>query len=120
MVRIKERYILVNVISPPSSSKPTSPDVPDYASRKYYRLVWAALTMMNHIPGSSTSCVFRVVHISGTIRKAEEEAIRRARRFILAAKDVAANKTRNETFYATFDSGENIMDIDGSSDCGDE
>lgn len=30
--------------------------------------------------------MFRVVRVSGTIRKAEEEAIRQARRLILAAK----------------------------------
>jgi len=32
------------------------------------------------------SCVYRVVRASGTIRKAEEEAIRRAREMILRAK----------------------------------
>jgi ribonuclease P/MRP protein subunit POP5 len=31
-------------------------------------------------------CVFRVVRVSGTIRKAEEEAIRNAREMILRAK----------------------------------
>jgi ribonuclease P/MRP protein subunit POP5 len=37
---------------------------------------------------SSRPCVFRVIRVSGTMRKAEEEAIRRARREIL--------RTRNE------------------------
>lgn len=32
------------------------------------------------------SCVFKVVRVSGTIRKAEEEAIRRAREMILKAQ----------------------------------
>lgn len=32
------------------------------------------------------NCVFRVVRVSGTIRKAEEEAIRSAREMILRAK----------------------------------
>ncbi|KAL1971363.1 hypothetical protein VTN77DRAFT_315 [Rasamsonia byssochlamydoides] len=71
--------------------------------RASFRLIWAALTYMSHVPGpgpsagakrpSSTSgprhprpCVFRVLRVSGTMRKAEEEAIRRARREILRAK----------------------------------
>ena len=46
---------------------------------------------MDCIPVSEgSSCVFRVVHVSGTIRKAEEEAVRRARRLILEARDDAA------------------------------
>lgn len=32
------------------------------------------------------NCVFRVVRVSGTIKKAEEEAIRRARELILKAR----------------------------------
>jgi ribonuclease P/MRP protein subunit POP5 len=32
------------------------------------------------------NCVFRVVRVSGTIRKAEEEAIRRARELILKTR----------------------------------
>ncbi|MCJ1470598.1 hypothetical protein MMC07_009244 [Pseudocyphellaria aurata] len=57
-------------------------------SRAHYRLVWAALSFMTHLPSSSSStstrsCVFRVVRVSGTIKKCEEEAIRRARAAIL-------------------------------------
>jgi len=37
-------------------------------------------------------CIFRVVHVSGTIRKVEEEAIRRAKALILAAKDETAGQ----------------------------
>ncbi|KAF9893266.1 hypothetical protein FE257_011696 [Aspergillus nanangensis] len=65
--------------------------------RASFRLVWAALTYMGHSPELSSgtgqkrsgnvpltrSCVFRVVKVSGTMRKAEEEAIRRARREIV-------------------------------------
>ncbi|QGA14387.1 hypothetical protein EYB26_002040 [Talaromyces marneffei] len=61
--------------------------------RAAYRLVWAALTYLNAIPVPPTTsarksettmrnAVFRVVRVSGTMRKAEEEAIRRARREI--------------------------------------
>ncbi|KAE8356342.1 Rpp14/Pop5 family-domain-containing protein [Aspergillus coremiiformis] len=63
--------------------------------RASYRLVWMALTYMSCVPeieGSRSKwsdvamtrpCVFRVVRVSGTMRKAEEEAIRRARREIV-------------------------------------
>ncbi|KJF60432.1 ribonuclease P/MRP protein subunit POP5 [Coccidioides immitis RS] len=70
--------------------------------RASYRLVWAALTYMSRLPepkekrpgiGKSAfprdssfksqkqqlDCVFRVVRVSGTMKKAEQEAIRRAR-----------------------------------------
>lgn len=43
--------------------------------------------MMNSVPvKDGKKCVYRVVRVSGTIRKAEEEAIRRAREMILRAK----------------------------------
>ncbi|KAL4803865.1 Rpp14/Pop5 family-domain-containing protein [Aspergillus unguis] len=64
--------------------------------RASYRLVWTALTYMTRVPeigdgrnkrldlGNLTRpCVFRVVRVSGTIRKAEEEAVTRARREIV-------------------------------------
>ncbi|RAO69502.1 uncharacterized protein BHQ10_005514 [Talaromyces amestolkiae] len=66
--------------------------------RAAYRLVWAALTYLNAIPAPATgasakksemtmrNAVFRVVRVSGTMRKAEEEAIRRARREIGRAR----------------------------------
>ncbi|KAK3714923.1 RNA-binding protein pop5 [Vermiconidia calcicola] len=56
-------------------------------SRDHYRLVWAALTFATHLPKPvNQACVFQVVRVSGTIRKAEEEAIRRARLSIRRAK----------------------------------
>ncbi|KAG0653089.1 Ribonuclease P MRP subunit POP5 [Hyphodiscus hymeniophilus] len=56
-------------------------------SRAQYRLVWAALSFMTILPiKNGKSCVFRVVRVSGTIRKAEEEAIQRARQLILKAR----------------------------------
>ncbi len=43
--------------------------------------------MMNTVPvKDGKKCVYRVVRVSGTIRKAEEEAIRRAREMMLRAK----------------------------------
>ncbi|KXJ85508.1 Rpp14 family protein [Microdochium bolleyi] len=142
MVRIKERYLLVNILYPTElGSKQGIPDLVllnspttdyltpgaliralraeiainfgDYGSgaieggglsikylspatstfilkinRPYYRLVWTALTMMDSVPvRDGKPCVFRVVHVSGTIRRAEEEAIRRARSLCIAVQD---------------------------------
>ena len=43
---------------------------------------------MDRIPTSDgRPCIFRVVRVSGTIRKAEEEAIRQARQLVLAARE---------------------------------
>ncbi|KAI0870703.1 Rpp14 family protein [Hypoxylon argillaceum] len=141
MVRIKERYLLVNILYPTELgtranlpdvvvlNQPASEDLTavallrairaevaalfgDYGSgalegggfsvkylsqatstfilriaRASYRLVWTALSLMNSVPvKNGKPCVFRVVHVSGTIRKAEEEAIRRARNLIFEAK----------------------------------
>ncbi|KAI9870547.1 MAG: hypothetical protein M1830_004111 [Pleopsidium flavum] len=66
-------------------------------SRAHYRLVWAALSFLSKLPKSSNkygvqACVFQVVRVSGTIRKAEEEAIRRARATILKAKKETAER----------------------------
>ncbi|KAJ5249895.1 hypothetical protein N7489_000305 [Penicillium chrysogenum] len=66
--------------------------------RAAFRLVWSALTYMSGVPepasgqkragtGRERGCVFRVLRVSGTMRKAEEEAIRRARREIVRVKD---------------------------------
>ncbi|ORY64991.1 ribonuclease P/MRP protein subunit, partial [Pseudomassariella vexata] len=147
MVRIKERYLLVNILYPSDlGTKPNLPDLVvlnpptsdslnpqtllralraqiaslfgDYGSgacaggglmvkylsqatstfilrisRAHFRLVWAALTTMDRVPvKDGKPCTFRVVHVSGTIRKAEEEAIRRARDMMLAVKDQKAVK----------------------------
>ncbi|KAF3384555.1 hypothetical protein F1880_003047 [Penicillium rolfsii] len=71
--------------------------------RGSFRLVWSALTYMSHVPavtepgatgagqrrpngGRERPCVFRVLRVSGTMRKAEEEAIRRARREIVRVR----------------------------------
>jgi ribonuclease P/MRP protein subunit POP5 len=59
--------------------------------RASYRLVWAGLTFAGSLPGARRggereACVIRVVRVSGTIRKAEEEAVRRARREIITVK----------------------------------
>ncbi len=56
-------------------------------ARDHYRLVWAALTFTTKLPHpANQACVFQVVRVSGTIKKAEEEAIRRAQRSIRQAQ----------------------------------
>lgn len=58
--------------------------------RQHFRMVWAALTYMTEVPGArgapATNCVVHVVRVSGTIRKSEEELMRRSRRDIVRAK----------------------------------
>lgn len=134
MVRIKNRYILFNILYPVAPTgarlsepttvpspleflRPTSTDITksslaaivrdniaqqfgDYGagatgslvvkhfspetstgiirvSREHYRIVWAALTLIRELKGQEV--VVRVVRVSGTIKKAEKEAIRRAK-----------------------------------------
>ena len=51
-------------------------------------MLWAALTCMDRVPAKEgRRCIYRVVRVSGTIRKVEEEAIRQAKMLILAAKE---------------------------------
>ncbi|KAK2788834.1 hypothetical protein FQN53_003021 [Emmonsiellopsis sp. PD_33] len=130
MVRFKHRYLLIDILYPPSpasfasSAKPKStsksidtqtrthlaihhptPDTltPQALARavresveEIYRLVWTALTYMSSLPlprskipsntadaDAGVECLFRVVRVSGTMRKAEEEAIGRARREVV-------------------------------------
>lgn len=65
-------------------------------------------------------CIFRVVRVSGTIRKAEEEAIRQARRLILAAKEEASTESQI-TQSLRLQQDESMLDvIDDDSDSGDE
>ncbi len=59
--------------------------------RQHYRIVWAALTYINELPGvrrgvPGKQCVVQVVGVSGTIRKSEEELLRRARKDLVRAK----------------------------------
>jgi ribonuclease P/MRP protein subunit POP5 len=57
-------------------------------SRDHYRLVWAALAFATRLPKPvDIPCVIQVVRVSGTIRKAEEEAIRRAKDSLVRAKE---------------------------------
>ncbi|KAF1985110.1 hypothetical protein K402DRAFT_335092 [Aulographum hederae CBS 113979] len=144
MVRIKNRYLLVNFLYPTATLKPSDPlsTLPatiqfqqptddrltpqiitrmirngveelfgDYGggmvnasisvkyfspatstailkiARAHYRLVWAALSYVTRLPKPvDKEVVVRVVRVSGTIRKAEEEAIKRAKVAMLKAR----------------------------------
>ena len=46
-------------------------------ARAHYRIIWAALTGICHlpIPQHEVACVISVVRVSGTIRKVEEYAV---------------------------------------------
>ncbi|KAK3306872.1 Rpp14/Pop5 family-domain-containing protein [Chaetomium strumarium] len=157
MVRLKDRYLLVNIIYsdvPPGQAKGAVPDLLLYnqptsselrpqhllkairsevsalfgdcglgaidkslqavkylspatstlilrVSRAHYRLVWAALSFMDRVPvRDGRPCAFRVVRVSGTIRKVEEEAVRRAKLLVLAAKDEMAGKSSSNALGA--------------------
>jgi ribonuclease P/MRP protein subunit POP5 len=51
-------------------------------------MVWAALTFMTKLPRPvGTPVVVKVVRVSGTIRKAEEDVIRRAKLIVRRARD---------------------------------
>ncbi|KAF2428324.1 hypothetical protein EJ08DRAFT_592268 [Tothia fuscella] len=146
MVRIKHRYLLINILYPSKAPNfSTKDDIPDViqfraptpdnfetgvllrmikegvnelygdyglgmiagslkiiylsaptstaiirVSRDHYRLVWTALTMATRLPKPvDLPCVIQVVRTSGTIRKAEEEAIRRAKASIVRSKQSA-------------------------------
>ncbi|KAL2267048.1 hypothetical protein VTJ83DRAFT_4325 [Remersonia thermophila] len=76
-----ERSLQVKYLSPATSTFILR------ISRAHYRLVWAALAFMNRVPvRDGRPCVFRVVRVSGTIRKIEEDAVRRAKLLVRAAR----------------------------------
>lgn len=82
-------------------------------------MLWAALTFMDHVPtkdGRGRPCIFRVVRVSGTIRKAEEEAIRQAKRLIIAAKEEANSATSALTSVPAHQDGFTMGIADESSD----
>lgn len=49
-------------------------------------MVWAALTYVTKLPKVDIPVVCRVLRVSGTIRKAEEEVIRRSQKIVMRAK----------------------------------
>lgn len=78
---------------------------------------------MNTVPiKNGKNCIFRVVRVSGTIRKAEEEAIRRAKEIMVQARREVGeqgNSTLDSIFGKGDDSGEaeatkDVLMVDGS------
>lgn len=72
---------------------------------------------MDHVPvRDGRPCIFKVVRVSGTIRKAEEEAIRQAKRLILAAKDESGS-AQTSLLATRQEQDQTMLDItDDSSD----
>jgi len=55
--------------------------------RQYLRIAWAALTFMNNILGQPV--VVNVVHVSGTIKKAMQEAVHRDKLALFHDRQIA-------------------------------
>lgn len=85
--------------------------------RAHFRLAWAALTFLTELPAArkgvsgGEKCVFRVVRVSGTIKKVEEEAIRRARRMISAVQPGDGSAATLEAVFGA-DEQRGIEDVD--------
>lgn len=55
--------------------------------RDHYEMVWAVLTYITHLPlKPAVPVVIKVIRVSGTLRKAEEEVIRRSQIIVKRAK----------------------------------
>lgn len=70
--------------------------------------------MMTKVPiKDGKNCVFQVIRVSGTIRKAEEEAIRRAREIILRARREAEGRGDStlESIFGRDDQAETTGDV---------
>jgi ribonuclease P/MRP protein subunit POP5 len=69
--------------------------------------------------GRERGCVFRVLRVSGTMRKAEEEAIRRARREIVRVRDAEEKGVLGDLVGVVEKGGdavECVMDESGDED----
>lgn len=111
--------------------------------RASFRLVWTALTYMSRVPeygnpsrskgagpALTRPCVFRVIRVSGTMRKAEEEAIRRARKEIVRLREaeevgvledlVSGLADGGPGVIVDEDEGDGAVDVDGDMDSDDD
>lgn len=77
-------------------------------------MLWTALSFMTALAGGQP-CVIQVVRVSGTIKKSEEEAIRRARLAILRA-DVAPGRSDPAEQPPTLTDMAGIIDNDDDDD----
>lgn len=82
-------------------------------SRAHYQLLWSTLTFLDRVPvKDGRPCIFRVVRVSGTIRKVEQEAIRQARKLIIGAKE--ESQSLQSHFAAVSDPQDEEMRDDAS------
>lgn len=75
-------WIIVNYYSPSTSTAIIR------CPRDHYEMVWAALTYTTRLPRplDNIPVVIRVVRVSGTIKKAEEEVIRQSQDIVRRAR----------------------------------
>lgn len=86
--------------------------------------MWAALTYVTRLPRPvDMPCVFQIVRVSGTIRKSEEEAIRRAKLSIMragkagmASSDLGAPSKGTGLSASIFDNDNHDIDDDDNDD----
>lgn len=80
-------------------------------------MVWAALSFTTRLPEPvDQACVIQVVRVSGTIKKAEEEAIRRARAVIARAQKVQGGMAAASTGGAEVDEDGDLDMTNGIED----
>lgn len=78
---------------------------------------------MNTIPtadGPGRPCIYHVVRVSGTIRKAEEEAIRQAKQLIIAAKEEAGVGSGLLLGSEQTPTTQSVMDLDVNDESDDD
>lgn len=89
-------------------------------------MVWAALTYTTRLPKpTDVPVVMRVVRVSGTIKKAEEDVIRRSQLIIRRAKAAAAKTPMLECVEKAADQARKndtdiLAQVDAGSDDDDE
>jgi ribonuclease P/MRP protein subunit POP5 len=90
-VSLNLRYITLGSYSSPAIVNYWSPSTSTAiirCPRDHYEMVWAALTYVTHLPKPLLlPVVIRVIRVTATIRKAEEEVIRRSQLIIQRAKN---------------------------------
>ena len=78
---------------------------------------------MDRLPGrNGRPCSYRVVHVSGTIRKIEEVAIRRAKLLVIAAKQEMAGQSSDalSMLFGGRDKDQDLVMEDASDGIDDE
>lgn len=80
-------------------------------------MVWTALSFVTRLPKPvDQACVIQVVRVSGTIKKAEEEAIRRARAVVVRAQRAKAGTASAAVNGTEIDDDGDLNMADGIED----